>query len=73
MANEPRDTKPGFRCLGEGHHVVSFGLSEIVKEPNPSISVGLVHRKSAREIRRAAERAHRREAKKALRKGFSDM
>ena len=45
-----------------------FGLSDIVKDPNPSVEGGRIHRKSSREIRRAAERFHRKEAKKEARR-----
>jgi len=68
MTNNPMKLSPFCSVLGEGQHVVSFGLSEIVKDPNPSINGGRVHRMSARELHRAAERFHRKEMKKEAKK-----
>ena len=69
MAFEANDLSPGFRCLSflcfrEGRVGVPSGLSKIINMPNPSINGGrLFPAKSAREIRRAAERFHRKEKK----------
>ena len=60
ISNQGKFDHPGY-C---SRHVTDPNLTKYVQERNPGVEGGRVNRPGSREMRRAAERFHRKEAKK---------